>query len=60
MAKNGKTGDGHLDGAVSNRSKVFNPHIEKWIKRNADNGQFMSVKSDGEKFKGVRKENKNG
>ena len=30
--------------------------MKQWTKRNKDNGQFMAVKKDDEKFKGVRKE----
>lgn len=57
MAKNGKTGDGHRNGSVRNRSQVCNPKIGLMIKRNLGNGQFMDVKTSGGKFKGVRKEN---
>ena len=56
MAKNGKVGDGHRDGAVTKRSQTFNPKTETWVKRDKDTGQFMDVKSDGKPFKGVRKE----
>lgn len=56
MSKNGKTGDGHRNGAVKNRTQVYNPKTENWTKRNSDNGQFMDVKKDGTSFKGVRKE----
>lgn len=56
MARNGKTGDGHREGAVSKRSQVFNPKNETWVKRNTDNGQFMDGKTDNKPFKGVRKE----
>ncbi len=57
MAKNGKPGDGHREGAVSKRSQVFNPKTESWVKRNTETGQFMDGKSDNRPFKGVRKEN---
>lgn len=56
MAKNGKINDGHRDGAVKQRSQVFNPKNEKWIKRDTETGQFMDQKSNNEPFKGVRKE----
>lgn len=56
MAKNGKINDGHRDGAVKQRSQVFNPKNEKWVKRDAKTGQFMDQKSNNEPFKGVRKE----
>jgi len=57
MAKNGKVGDGHRNGAVKNRSQVENSKTGLMTKRNGGNGQFMDVKTSGGKFKGVRKEN---
>jgi len=56
MATNGKPGDNHRQGAVRGRSQVFNPIIEKWVKRDSATGRFMDVKRDGSKFKGIRKE----
>jgi hypothetical protein len=56
MAKNGKVGDGHRNGAVKDRSQTFNPKTEQWVKRDADTGRFMDVKQDGTLFKGVTKE----
>lgn len=56
MATNPPKGDGHRNGAVKERSQVFNPKTETWIKRNSNNGQFMDQKSDDTPFKGVRKE----
>ena len=44
MATNPPSGDGHRNGAVKNRSQVFNPKTEQWVKQ------------DGTPFKGVRKE----
>lgn len=55
MAKNGKSGDGHRNGAVTNRSQFFNPAIGKWVKRNSTTGRFMDIKQDGMPFKGVSK-----
>ena len=55
MAKN--TGNGYRRGAVDNRSQVHNPVTGQWVKRNAETGQFMDVKQNGDPFKGVRKEN---
>lgn len=55
MAKNGKVGDGHRNGQVSNRSQTYNSKTDSWVKRNP-NGQFMDVKQDHTPFKGVRKE----
>lgn len=57
MATNPPSGDGHRNGAVKNRSQVFNPKTEQWVKRDKDTGRFMDVKQDGTPFKGVRKEN---
>ena len=56
MARNGKTGDGHRNGAVKDRSQVYNPKTEDWVKRDTDTGRFMDRKSDNDPFKGVRKE----
>lgn len=56
MAKNGKTGDGHRNGAVRQRSQTYNPKTETWVKRDSETGKFMDVKKDGDPFKGVRKE----
>jgi hypothetical protein len=58
MAKNGKVGDGHRNGAVDSRSQVFNPKTELYVKRDTGNGQFMDVKTTGGKFKGVTTEKK--
>ncbi|MGF7079598.1 hypothetical protein [Mucilaginibacter sp. UYCu711] len=58
MATNGKPGDNHRQGAVRNRSQVFKPTAEKWVKRDSATGRFMDVKQDGFKFKGVRREGK--
>lgn len=58
MAKNAPTGDRRRKGMVKRRSQTFNPVTKKWVKRNTETGQFMDVKSDGSKFKGVRKERK--
>lgn len=56
MAKNGKVGDGHRNGQVTNRSQTYNDSIDRWIKRDTQTGQFMDQKVDGTPFKGVRKE----
>jgi hypothetical protein len=54
MAKN--TGQNYRKGAVSNRSQVYNPLTEKWVKRDTETGKFLGQKSDGTAFKGVAKE----
>lgn len=43
-------------GAVRGRSQVFNPSTGHYVKRDASSGQFLSVKKDGEPFKGIRVE----
>lgn len=56
MAKNAPVGDGHRVGAVKDRSQTQTPSGH-WVKRDADTGRFMDVKtSDKTPFKGVRKE----
>jgi len=56
MAKNGKVGDGHRNGAVDKRSQVLNPKTDLFVKRDTKTGKFLDVKTSGGKFKGVRKE----
>lgn len=53
MAKN--TGDNYRRGAVNNRSQTQTPN-GTWIKRDSQSGRFMDQKSNGEPFKGIRKE----
>lgn len=55
MAKNAPSGDGHRIGAVKERSQFQHPNGH-WVERNTQTGQFLNVKHDEEKFKGVRKE----
>jgi hypothetical protein len=52
VAKN--TGEGYRHGAVKDRSQVETP--VGWVKRDSETGRFLDVKSDGEPFKGVRRE----
>lgn len=56
MAKNSPIGDGHRNGMVKDRSQVYNPKIDRYVKRDTDTGQFMDVKHNNKPFKGVRKE----
>jgi hypothetical protein len=56
MAKNGTPGDGHRNGAVRERTQVYNPKTEQWVKRDTNTGRFMDNKQDGKPFKGVTKE----
>lgn len=56
MAKNGKSGDGHRNGQVKDRSQTYNPKTGSWVKRDTESCQFMDGKSDDKPFKGIRKE----
>lgn len=56
MATNPPKGDGRRFGAVRDRSQTYNPHTERWVKRDAGTGRFMDQKSDDKPFKGVRRE----
>lgn len=56
MAKNPPPGDGHRVGAVRDRSQTFNPHTERWVKRDSDSGRFVDQMSEPKPFKGVTKE----
>ena len=56
MAKNPPIGDNARKGAVKGRSQVLNPKTNLFVKRDAETGRFMDVKTTGGKFKGVRKE----
>jgi len=55
MARNGKTGDGHRNGQVKERSQ-FEHSNGHFYKRDTETGQIIGVKSDEKPFKGVRKE----
>jgi hypothetical protein len=55
MATNPPSGDGHRNGAVRDRSQVYNPQNGRWTKRGPD-GRFMDQKANTKPFKGVRKE----
>ena len=53
MATNPPKGPGRV-GAVRDRDQVYNPHNDRWVKRDGD-GKFIDQKADSEPFKGVRK-----
>jgi hypothetical protein len=55
MAKNPPKGPGR-QGAVKDRSQVYNPKIDRYVKRDDTTGRFMDVKADDKPFKGIRKE----
>ena len=57
MAVNKPYGDNARVGAVKDRSQVYNPKTDKWVKRDSQTGKFMDVKTtDNKPFKSVRKE----
>lgn len=56
MAKNPPKGDGCRKGSVCKRTQVLNSKTNLYVKRDSDTGRFVSVKSTGGKYKGVRKE----
>ena len=58
MATNKPSGDGHRNGAVKGRTQLDNPLTGTKTKRNKETGEFMDVKADDEKFKGVTTEKK--
>ncbi len=55
MATNKNRHDGHREGAVRERSQFRTPSGD-WAKRDAKTGRILDVKSDGDPFKGVRRE----
>lgn len=55
MAKNPPVGD-PLHGQVMGRSQTYNPHNDRWIKRDTETGKFIDQKAGLKSFKGVRKE----
>lgn len=58
MAKNKPYGDNARKGAVRNRTQVYNPKTDTWVKRDSETGRFMDMKTSSNKpFKGVTKEN---
>ncbi|MGJ8592205.1 MAG: hypothetical protein ACSHXF_06635 [Aquaticitalea sp.] len=59
MAKNKPIGDNARKGAVKKRSQVLNTKTNLFVKRDADTGKFMDVKTTGGKFKGITNESKN-
>ena len=56
MAKNAPKGDNRRMGAVRQRTQFWNPHIERWVKRDSETGRIMDLKHDENAFKGVRRE----
>jgi hypothetical protein len=58
MAVNKPSGDNARIGAVRERSQVYNPKTEQWVKRDTNTGQWIDVNQNGQPHKGVRKEKK--
>jgi len=58
MATNPPAEDGQRNGAVRDRSQVFNPVTQRWTKRDTETGRFMDQKTDGKPFKGATKRSK--
>jgi len=56
MATNPPIGDGHRNGAVRQRSQTYNPHNNRWTKRDTNTGRFIDQKADKSPFKGIRRE----
>lgn len=56
MAVNKPTGDNARIGAVRERSQVYNPKTEQWVKRDTNTGRWNDVNQNGKPHKGVRKE----
>lgn len=54
MAKN--TGEGYRKGAISERSQVFNPKNNQYIKRDTTTGHFVSSKNTP--YKSIKVETK--
>ncbi|MBA2719962.1 MAG: hypothetical protein H0U52_12095 [Chloroflexi bacterium] len=55
MATNKNKQDGHLEGAVRERSQFITPSGHP-AKRDTTTGRIIDVKSDKQPFKGVRRE----
>jgi hypothetical protein len=55
MAKVGKKGDGHREGAVRKRAQVLNPKTGRYTKVDTKTGKFIDQKADSKPFKGVTK-----
>ncbi len=49
MAVNKPYGDNARVGAVKDRSQVYNPKTDKWVKRDSQTGKFMDVKTTDNK-----------
>ena len=56
MAINKPTGDNARKGSVRERSQVYNPKTEQWVKRDTNTGQWNDVNQNGKPHKGVSKE----
>lgn len=58
MTVNKPYGDNARVGAVKDRSQVYNPKTDTWVKRDLRTGKFMDMKTSSNKlFKGLGKKN---
>lgn len=55
MATNPPKGPGR-HGMVRDRSQIYNPKTERFVKRDTNTGRFLDVKANDKPFKDVRKE----
>tara|TARA_B110000208_G_scaffold83971_1_gene106577 strand:+ start:1594 stop:1773 length:180 start_codon:yes stop_codon:yes gene_type:complete len=53
----GNTGKNSRNGAVKQRTQVYNPKTDSYVKRNTKTGRFVSSKKST-KYKGVTDEKK--
>ena len=49
-------GKNSRNGAVKDRSQVYNPSTGNYVKRDTSTWRFIDVKSDGKPFRGITKE----
>ena len=52
MATNPPKGDGHRNGAVTERPQTHNPKTDAWVKRDTSTGRFMGQKADTNALQG--------
>lgn len=54
MATNPPKGPGRV-GAVKERTQVYNPHNQRWVKIDTETHRFIDQKANHTPFKGVTK-----
>ena len=55
MVRKVPIGFGYRKGAVGDRSQIFDPKTNRWVKWSNRSDQFIEVVQDYNPFKGVRK-----